>query len=595
MHSHCGFHSGFAPTPDAQRWVQLDFGAEYPIDSVIFVPASLGDGHAFAFPTAYTVESASDPGFEFSGQQIATVRDDRDTSPLPRWIPGGGRKARYLRITINGLVPQPRLGSRFIFCLGEVLVFSGGRNVALGSAVTAKSHVDSPPTWAARHLVDGIYSLGIPSTPAPKTTNGWHSAIFNKAQTQCWVQVDLGAIQPVEKIRILPAHPPDFPDRPGFGFPRRFKIETGASKDFSDAVSLADYSNSDFPTPGDVPLIFDAGNVTARYVRLTASQLWERTGDYVFALGELQVMSRGVNVASGAPVEASASTVTTSWRPEFLVDGKGGAGDLVDEEQWLRKLSDRRQLMRERENLEAVRDSLLQVMHNRIWAVGLLTMAATLSLTVAYIWKSRRSRRAEMEALRSRVARDLHDEIGSNLSSIRLMSEMACRNGIDPCEAAQVLEDIKSAAVESTEALRDIVRFFREGEFPRKQVLIDRMRRCAEALLGGIEWTMESTGDMDDSVVAFTDAREVLLILREALHNCARHSGARSVQIHAAWQGSQFELVIHDDGRGFSANHEAGAGGIRNMKERAAILGGTLEVRSAPGAGTVIHLKAALK
>ena len=95
--------------------------------------------------------------------------------------------------------------------------------------------------------------------------------------------------------------------------------------------------------------------------------------------------------------------------------------------------------------------------------------------------------------------------------------------------------------------------------------------------------------------MAFGDAREVLAILREALHNCSSHSQARKIQIHVRWSREEVELDIHDDGRGFDTGLASRGHGIGNMRERAKALSGSLEIASTPGAGTTIRLKAPLR
>ena len=88
---------------------------------------------------------------------------------------------------------------------------------------------------------------------------------------------------------------------------------------------------------------------------------------------------------------------------------------------------------------------------------------------------SRRLREREMESLRQRMARDLHDEIGSHLGSIRLMSELALRDGRD----ADSLEEIHRLAGEAAESMRGIIWLVREGDATKLAVL---SRPCAKAL-----------------------------------------------------------------------------------------------------------------
>jgi len=152
-------------------------------------------------------------------------------------------------------------------------------------------------------------------------TNGYHSAIASSPDTTKWVQLDLGRAVAIDEIRLVPARPTDFPDAPGFGFPVRFVVEAGDDSHFDQAATVADHSQVDFPFPGDQPLVIRLAGRTARYVRVTASRLWMRTNDYVFALAETQVISGGRNVARGAVVEALDSIEAGRWSKQGLVDG----------------------------------------------------------------------------------------------------------------------------------------------------------------------------------------------------------------------------------------------------------------------------------
>jgi hypothetical protein len=164
----------------------------------------------------------------------------------------------------------------------------------------------------------------------PSPSNGYHSGIEAKADAVKWVQVDLGKPAAIDLIRLVPARPTDFPDSPGFGFPQRFRIELSAEASFAHPEVVFDQSPHDYPNPGDRPVEVRLAGKTARFVRVRANRLWLRTGDWVFALAELQVESGGKNIAAGRPVSALDSIEAGRWSTKNLVDGYDSRHRLPD-------------------------------------------------------------------------------------------------------------------------------------------------------------------------------------------------------------------------------------------------------------------------
>ena len=159
------------------------------------------------------------------------------------------------------------------------------------------------------------------SDKAKSPANGYHSGIEPKPDTLKWVQVDLGQSLPLDEVRLIPARAVDFPDTLGFGFPVRFRVEISDNADFTAPATIADHTAADFKNPGDTAVSFSVDKKPARFVRVTATKLWERTSDYVFALAEMQVLTHGTNAALNATVSALDSIEAGTWSKKFLVDG----------------------------------------------------------------------------------------------------------------------------------------------------------------------------------------------------------------------------------------------------------------------------------
>lgn len=167
-----------------------------------------------------------------------------------------------------------------------------------------------------------IAAAGKPGAMKPEF--GYHSQIEAKQDRPKWVQVDLGRSVELDRIVLWGCHD-DFNNiGAGFGFPVRFRIETADDADFKANVSLvADRTMGDVLNPGVAAQEFPIKNVKGRYIRITATKLALRQGDYIFALAELEAFDgNGKNVALDAAVTALDSIeAPVRWRKTNLTDG----------------------------------------------------------------------------------------------------------------------------------------------------------------------------------------------------------------------------------------------------------------------------------
>lgn len=154
---------------------------------------------------------------------------------------------------------------------------------------------------------------------------GYHATEAAHEDDEKWVQVDLGKSVAIERI-VLHALKHGEPDQliKGFGFPLQFRIEASAEGDFKNPKLIANQTASDFPNPGHVAVPFAAQGVMARYVRVTATKLWNRksgVNSYWFALKQLEVISSGENAAVQASVTSKDSVENGGWAKASLTDG----------------------------------------------------------------------------------------------------------------------------------------------------------------------------------------------------------------------------------------------------------------------------------
>ncbi len=154
---------------------------------------------------------------------------------------------------------------------------------------------------------------------------GWHSQIVKTPDTVKWVQVDLGKVQGVEQVRLIPAYDTYNDIGAGFGFPVRYKVEACNDAEFKQGVRLIhDATAADPPNPRHSEIVLDVGGEPLRYLRVTATRLAPRKDDFIFALGELQAIGgeNHDNLAQGAAVSALDSIeAAPRWGRANLTDG----------------------------------------------------------------------------------------------------------------------------------------------------------------------------------------------------------------------------------------------------------------------------------
>ena len=584
-----GYRSEPAAAADVEKWVQIDLGREYPVDDIVLVPAWLrfGDfpGPGFGFPVRFRIEMSNDEGF--TAPMLAadfTTADVTNPGLAPVSVQVGGKTARYVRVTATKLW---RRIDDCVFALGELLIVSGNRNRAGKRLATASDSFESEGMWSLRFLTDDSSVLGNPTDMEMLPNNGHHSAERDGPGFTHWVEVDLGSALPVDEVRLIAARPTDFPDTIGFGFPPRFRLEGAEDAAFTAPVLLADHTAEDFPNPGDKPVVIAGGGRRMRYVRLTAQQLWQRDAQtWVMAMAEMQVLSAGKNAAAGQSVTASDSVMIPNWQPSFLVDSiapRPGLGNIAD---WLAALAKRQALEMERLALDARQAALMTLAEQRLlWITGGLVIAVASGALLLHR-RSRLRHRRESRQLRQDIAQDLHDEVGSNLGSIAILSQMALDAAPDGDSMRGDVAEIHRVAQETTASMRDIVWLISPGEKTTGD-LAGRLRSSAASLLAGMEWKW-SASSLTGSL-SLDAQRDVLLILKEALHNIRRHAAASLVNLSLSESSREFKMEISDNGRGFDPATASGHG-LANMQRRARRLRGKLRLESASGRGTILTL-----
>jgi signal transduction histidine kinase len=218
-----------------------------------------------------------------------------------------------------------------------------------------------------------------------------------------------------------------------------------------------------------------------------------------------------------------------------------------------------------------------------VLAIGLL-------LVNRYRLISRSRRLAEIEKVRNAIARDLHDDIGSTLSSINILSQLAIREGNS--DASKHFNKIAEQSGRMMESMSDIVWSISPGNDSLDQV-VSKMKEFAAEILESknIAYRFNGEDSLKNTTLSLDKRKNLFLIFKEAVNNAAKYSGATDLEITFVRQGNTLSLSVSDNGRGFEPESVKVGNGLKNMKERARALSARFDFVTRVKEGTRVALE----
>lgn len=196
---------------------------------------------------------------------------------------------------------------------------------------------------------------------------------------------------------------------------------------------------------------------------------------------------------------------------------------------------------------------------------------------------------ATQEQERKRLASELHDGIGQNLSLLRNRAVMLQRAGVSEAAAAHV-QTMLTLATESIEDLRSVAQNLRPLHLEELGI-VTSLRALLEKVGDSSELQVHSRLEDIDDVIHGAAAMHVYRIAQEAINNVLKHAGARNLWFEAIRDIDCVIVRIRDDGRGLGAQPAAGGLGMLSIRERSNILRAALDIRSAEAGGVLIVLR----
>ncbi|HEX5150499.1 MAG TPA: two-component regulator propeller domain-containing protein [Parafilimonas sp.] len=221
----------------------------------------------------------------------------------------------------------------------------------------------------------------------------------------------------------------------------------------------------------------------------------------------------------------------------------------------------------------------------------LLTCAVVITIIFLFMYSGYRAKLKRVITalkIRNEIASDLHDDVGSSLSSIMLMSEIAKQTHDN---TQTYFDRIKQNAGKIIENMNDIVWAVNPNNDTIEQLFI-RMQTFAVSLLEkkDIEFKLSADDALRFVKLSMEERKNFYLIFKEAIHNAFKYSGCKNVTAHINCRHKNILMNIQDDGKGFDASQTYMGNGLNNMKKRAKEIGGQLDTISYADKGTTITL-----
>lgn len=587
-----GYRSQAHTSPTHPEWIQIDLGREVAIDQIILIPTIWRDTkmgfRADGFPSEFTILAGT--GSDDTGRVVAHFGPSDRLLPrvAPLVVSCPGTLASWVRVETSVMSPRAWDG-KYILQLAEILVFQGLENVALRRPLQISSPDDTGgPAWDKTYMVDGFVPYLMDAAGGAQSLAFVSIAGIGEQPS---LTIDLGESLPLDRLHY---HATDLSDTvpqsiiDDFGIPRHLLLEGANRADFSDAVHLIDYHMESVYDVG--PIIMRCFPITScRYVRLTAVEPFINNFGPMkgsqFGAAEIELFSEGRNVALGRPVQADFTTNLPGRSFSALTDGRNLYGTILPVRDWLGELALRHELETQRPIIATElehRYARQKTNLNRMgWLAVLLGAGIIFTILVERIIRMR-----QFSRIRERLAADLHDELGANLHTIGLLSDLAADVEESSEQRATLYRRIRSETERSGIAVRHCSDML-SAKGLYTDLLAD-MQRASNRIMAKLEHEISIKGEEHLQAIPPRTRADLFLFYKECLVNISRHSGATkyTTELEAAANG--IRLRICDNGRGLEGSDKDEV--PSSLKRRAKLLGAKVTVENPPMGGTCIEL-----
>jgi len=595
LSNHLGYHSKIqdikSDEPRPPHQINLMLSRVNPLDSIALAPAfSPRKNGAYAFPKRFKIEVKNSRIGQFETLINWMDEDFPDPGPYPVFFSGINKLTRQVRITI----PCEATNQSY-FALGEIYLFrkriNGHTGVNMVPWVDTSIEVSDSfvvlPLWDKKYLSDGVNGFGFPLSD--KIVEGGDLLILPQKDNpsladSVQLTLDLGAVRTFGPIKFWSAEVPHDLALPSFGFPKEITVELSLYANFSEKQEK---KYKQVPQT-DIFTVRPRAYKT-RYIRITLKGLRKYQDRLVLGLGEIEVSNNYTVLSTGCQITAKGIPQEYLDQLPRLVDGCSRSRRIFPQSEWIKGLAQRRpldhRLLVVKRELEQIQISW-QKTKQRIWIWGGCSLFAGLVIGMVL---QRRQRKKIMNRLKWRIARDLHDEVGSSLGSISLTAELL-ETKISDSEIKEDLEDLSLIAREAAVSLREVVWVIDQSTIHLPD-LIKKLVERARRILKNTVLSVKISPNCPNLEVSQMFKRHLIMFFKEVVHNCARHANASlAAQVIISTDKQQLRIEVTDNGVGFNPQIRSDGCGMDNMKERAQEMGGRIKIISQPNLGTSIVL-----
>ncbi len=517
------------------------------------------------------------------------MRWERATGRFHHWTPDEG----FPTDGVVSVIRESKNGTLWIGTFDDVLRFRNGRfehfSMSPSGGIVRDLHIDRAGRMWIATAHSGLYRCDNPDSAVPlfrhySTANGLSSDSTRSLTEDNFGFIYLGTVRAVD--RIDPRTP----------------IESGNILHFTSADGLPDAEHNVayrdrqghlwFGTLEGLaefdpaqPVVRTVPNVYIRRVRVRGEEVplpWEGARHFNLDLradqNQVEIEYAGIDLQSIAPLryQYRLSGVDAQWsRPSAQTSvnyANMPAGRRAFE---VRAVADDGSVGA---TVAAVALDLDAPLWRRPWFAA--SFALLLSAIAYRLYNYRVHHLVAMERMRTRIATDLHDDIGASLTQISLLSEVGRR---DP--SRNVLGEVAGIARDLVREMSDIV-WAVSPRHDRVDAIIHRMRRFAEDAMADGELVFDASGLPAALYLPLEYRQPLYLVLKEAVNNVARHACATRMAIRIAAKDAFLEITIEDNGCGFDPSASFSGEGLPNIRRRIKELSGTVAWESAPGQGT---------